>query len=85
MATSLVYSAGSCGFSDLIKGHPTVLIENGDIKRKALRDAHMSDDDLDEELRQQGVRDPDKVAEARLERSGKLSVIKGRELQMSER
>src|SRR5215207_6299832 len=25
-------------FSDLIKGHPTVLIENGDIKRKALRD-----------------------------------------------
>jgi uncharacterized membrane protein YcaP (DUF421 family) len=46
---------------------------------KALRAAHMSDDHLDEELRQQGVHDPNLVAEARLERSGKLSVIKGRE------
>ena len=65
-------------FSNLIKGHSTLLIENGEINRKALRDAHMSRDDLDEELRQQGVRDPDNVVEARLERSGKLSVIKTR-------
>jgi uncharacterized membrane protein YcaP (DUF421 family) len=65
-------------FSDLIKGHSTILIENGQIDRRALRDAHMSDDDLDEELRQQGQRDPEQVAEARLERSGKLSVIKAR-------
>jgi uncharacterized membrane protein YcaP (DUF421 family) len=36
----------------------------------------MSDDDLAEDLRQQGVSNPEKVKEARLERSGKLSVIK---------
>ncbi|AMN44201.1 DUF421 domain-containing protein [Rhodoplanes sp. Z2-YC6860] len=63
-------------FSNLIKGHPTRLILDGRIDRNALRAAHMSDDDLDEELRQQGLRDPRAVTEARLERSGKLSVIK---------
>src|SRR4051794_15630402 len=68
-------------FSDLIKGHSTILIENGRVDSKALRDAHMSRDDLDEELRQQGVRDPAKATEARLERSGKLSVIKAQQEQ----
>jgi uncharacterized membrane protein YcaP (DUF421 family) len=62
--------------SSLIKGHPTPLILDGRVDRNALRAAHMSDDDLDEELRQQGFRDPRVVTEARLERSGKLSVIK---------
>jgi uncharacterized membrane protein YcaP (DUF421 family) len=36
----------------------------------------MSDDDLREDLRSQGVADLGEVAEARLERSGKLSVIR---------
>jgi uncharacterized membrane protein YcaP (DUF421 family) len=63
-------------FSNLIKGHSTVLIRDGLIDYKALRDSHMSCDDLREDLRQQGVAKPGKVAEARLERSGKLSVIK---------
>jgi uncharacterized membrane protein YcaP (DUF421 family) len=35
----------------------------------------MSEDDLAEDLRQQGVNNPGEVKEARLERSGKLSVI----------
>jgi uncharacterized membrane protein YcaP (DUF421 family) len=62
-------------FSGLIKGHSTLLIREGRIEQKALRAAHISDDDLDEELRQQGVCEPESVPEARLERSGKLSVI----------
>jgi len=63
-------------FSGLIKGHSTGLIKNGKVDQKALRAAHMSNDDLDEDLRDKGVDDPAKVAEARLERSGKLSVVK---------
>jgi uncharacterized membrane protein YcaP (DUF421 family) len=79
IATHWIFSyvaRDSSWFSGLIKGHSTSIIRDGDIDHRALRDAHMSRDDLDEELRQQGIRDPSKVAESRLERSGKLSVIK---------
>jgi len=63
-------------FSGLIKGHSTVLIRDGRVDRKALYAAHMSDDDLEEDLRAKGVNDPRQIAEARLERSGKVSVVK---------
>jgi uncharacterized membrane protein YcaP (DUF421 family) len=36
----------------------------------------MSDGDLAEDLREKGIRSPSEVDEARLERSGRLSVIK---------
>ncbi len=64
-------------FSNILKGHSTVLVKDGRLQEKPLADAHMSRDDLDEDLRQQGMSDVTKVKEARLERSGKLSVIKG--------
>jgi len=63
-------------FSGLVKGHPTLLVRDGKIDHTALRAAHMSDDDLDEDLRSHGVADARTVAEGRLERSGELSVIK---------
>jgi uncharacterized membrane protein YcaP (DUF421 family) len=63
-------------FSGVLKGHSTLLIAGGRIQQGSLRAAHMSRDDLDEELRQQGVADPAKVNEARLERSGRLSVLR---------
>lgn len=63
-------------FSELIKGHATLLVRGGKVDSKALRNAHMSRDDLDEDLRQKGVANIDEVAEARLERNGKVSVIK---------
>src|SRR4051812_22719351 len=62
--------------SYLAKGHDTPLIREGQLDRQALKDAHMSDDDLAEDLRQAGVANRSQVKEARLERSGKLSVIK---------
>lgn len=62
--------------SYLTMGTPTVLIRNGRIDRKALRASHMSDDDLGEDLRENGVDNPKDVKTARLERSGRLSVIK---------
>jgi uncharacterized membrane protein YcaP (DUF421 family) len=65
-------------FSDLVKGSATPIIKDGRISRANMRRAHMSPDDLDEDLREKGIIDPADVAEARLERDGKLSVIKKR-------
>jgi uncharacterized membrane protein YcaP (DUF421 family) len=72
------FAAGSPTISALTKGHDTVLVRDGRVDRHALQAAHMSDDDLDEDLRQKGVSGPDEVKEARLERSGIVSVIKKR-------
>ncbi len=69
-------TSSSIFLSFLTKGRDTVLIRDGTIDKAALRGAHMSDDDLNEDLRQNGVASPAEVKEARLERSGKLSVIK---------
>jgi uncharacterized membrane protein YcaP (DUF421 family) len=62
--------------STLVKGHDTVLVRNAQVDRHALRHAHMSDDDLEEDLRQRGVDTVAAVKEARLERSGRVSVIR---------
>jgi uncharacterized membrane protein YcaP (DUF421 family) len=62
--------------SDWIKGRPRRIIMNGEVDEKAVVAAHMSDDDLAEDLRQQGVEDPKEVKLAMLERSGQLSVIR---------
>jgi len=62
-------------FSGVLKDHSTLLIADGHIHRP-LRAAHMSRDDLDGELRQQCVADPAEVREARLGRSGRLSVLR---------
>jgi uncharacterized membrane protein YcaP (DUF421 family) len=65
-------------FSSLVKGAATPIIRDGSILHANMRKAHMSEDDLDEDLRGKGVSDPAAVAEARLERDGRLSVVKKR-------
>jgi uncharacterized membrane protein YcaP (DUF421 family) len=70
------FTQSSRALGNIVKGYDTLLIKNGRVDRKALRDAHMSDDDLAEDLRQQGVASASDVKEARLERNGRLSVIK---------
>lgn len=62
--------------SRLLKGSSTKLVTNGQLDRAALAKSHMSIDDLDEDLRQTGVAGLECVREARLERSGRLSVIR---------
>jgi uncharacterized membrane protein YcaP (DUF421 family) len=62
--------------STLLKGRDTTLIKNGRIDHQALSDSHMGLDDLTQDLREHGVDDPGEVKDARLERSGKLSVIR---------
>jgi uncharacterized membrane protein YcaP (DUF421 family) len=66
----------SKSFGNLIKGTSDVVIRDGQIDYDHLRKAHMSDGDLEEDLRSAGVADVRDVLEARLERSGELSVIK---------
>ena len=65
-------------FSGLAKGRPEVLVSGGTVDREALRRAHMTDGDLQEALRSQGVSDAADVTEARLERSGRVSVLEAR-------
>jgi uncharacterized membrane protein YcaP (DUF421 family) len=60
----------------IVKGTATVLIRNGKIDREALAASHMSKDGLDEDLRQEGIETSTQVKIARLERSGRLSVIR---------
>jgi len=66
-------------FGSLLKGHDTKIIENGMIRKEALADHNISLHDLDEDLRLQGLDSPNKVKEARLERSGDISIIKQEE------
>ncbi|MFW6312805.1 MAG: DUF421 domain-containing protein [Spirochaetota bacterium] len=64
-------------FGTLVKGHNRVLAENGQILWDAMRQSHISKTDLLTALRlQANTAEIDNVKEARLERSGDISVIK---------
>jgi uncharacterized membrane protein YcaP (DUF421 family) len=64
------------GFGSLIKGNARLIVRDGAIDERNLRKAHMTEHDLHEDLRSKSVARLDQVAEARLERSGQMSVIK---------
>lgn len=66
------------GFGGAIKGGPRVLIRDGIVDAHALRKAHFSEGDLWEDLRGEGITDLAQVAEARIERNGKVSVIRAK-------
>ncbi|HEX8309968.1 MAG TPA: YetF domain-containing protein [Chthoniobacteraceae bacterium] len=65
------------GFGILLKGHDRLLIENGQLKRDAMRKSHITESDLCEALRGNGTApDFSAVAAAHLERNGNISIIK---------
>jgi uncharacterized membrane protein YcaP (DUF421 family) len=64
--------------SGIAKGHASTLVHDGNVQWPALKKAHVSEDDLFEDLRSQGVDSPGDVKIAKLERSGKLSVVKNK-------
>ena len=81
LAVHWLFSAGavrSHHLGQIIKGSSDILVKDGQIDAEALRAAHMSERDLWEELRSKSISDLKEVAEARLERSGGLSVIKAK-------
>jgi uncharacterized membrane protein YcaP (DUF421 family) len=63
-------------FGEVIKGHPVLLVREGRVDERAMRAAHLTGHDLEEDLRRRGLTRPEQVAEARLERNGDISVIR---------
>jgi uncharacterized membrane protein YcaP (DUF421 family) len=60
----------------LVKGRPALLVRDGRVDREAMREAGVSDHDLEQALRLQARRtDPSQVRLAYLERDGSISVI----------
>ncbi|WP_345293844.1 DUF421 domain-containing protein [Luteimonas vadosa] len=60
----------------LLEGSPVLLVRNGNVYFDALRSQHLSRDDLEEIIRQEGCTDSSQVALAVLETNGRISVIK---------
>ena len=60
----------------LLKGRPTVLIEDGQLDREAMRQESISAGDLEEALRDKGLEDCAQVRIATLERGGQISVVR---------
>jgi uncharacterized membrane protein YcaP (DUF421 family) len=64
-------------FGMLIKGQPDVIVKNGNVNWKVLRQNHISKHDLEEDLRLNAkTEDISKIRIARVERSGDISFIK---------
>ncbi len=63
-------------FGTLIKGENRILIKDGELQWKEMRNSNISENDLREMLRlKAGTDDPGQVKIARLERNGEMSVI----------
>ncbi|HEX2136294.1 MAG TPA: YetF domain-containing protein [Microvirga sp.] len=67
------------GFGNLIKGKAELLVRDGSVDDKLMAACHMTEHDLWEDLRGKSISDLRQVTEARLERSGQLSVIKAKQ------
>jgi uncharacterized membrane protein YcaP (DUF421 family) len=68
-------AAHSGRIARLVKGHTSVLIEDGVVHEALLRRHHLSREDLEQDLRMNGIASPDQVRYATLERNGEVSVI----------
>ncbi len=66
----------SSGFRGLVCGRPVIIINDGQIRQKAMKELRMSTEDLFEELRQKDIFDLNDVAYAIVETNGKLSILK---------
>lgn len=64
-------------FGPVVKGRAVLLIRDGKVQRDGMREARLSDNDLEEQLRLNGaVTDPSQVRLAYFERNGRISVIR---------
>jgi uncharacterized membrane protein YcaP (DUF421 family) len=67
----------SHAFGILLKGKPTVLVQNGRLERNNMLWNHISEHDLQEDMRLEAkTEDLSKIKTARVERSGDISFIK---------
>ncbi|WP_242923054.1 DUF421 domain-containing protein [Pontibacter liquoris] len=63
-------------FGDLIKGTPVLLVKEGQVLEKKLKENSLTDNDLEEAMRKKGVLNVEDIQTAYLERSGDISIIK---------
>lgn len=70
-----VLTMKSIRFRAIICGRPSIIIENGQINQREMRKNRFTVDELNEELRGQGVTDFSTVKYAILETNGRVSVI----------
>lgn len=70
-----VFTAKSIRFRVLMCGKPSIIVENGKISQKEMSKNRLTLDELQEELRIQGVTDLTTVKYAILETSGQLTVL----------
>lgn len=63
-------------FGDLVKGSTSLVVKDGQYLPEAMRRHHLSQGDIEQQLRQQGINDVAKVQCAYKERSGEISVIR---------
>jgi uncharacterized membrane protein YcaP (DUF421 family) len=68
----------SHAFGILIKGKPVVIVENGRLDRKNMRVNHITEHDLEEDMRLDAIEDLSEIKVARVERSGDISFIKAK-------
>jgi len=67
----------SHGVGILLKGQPAVIVKNGQMERENMRRNHISEHDLEEDLRLNAKTDDlSEIKIARVERSGDISFIK---------
>jgi uncharacterized membrane protein YcaP (DUF421 family) len=60
----------------LVEGEATVIVEHGRFVPHGLEQEHMSEDEARAELRMEGVEDLSEVKRARVERDGRVSVLR---------
>lgn len=63
-------------FGKLIKGNTRLLVQDGKLNHENMRRSHVSEHDLLEHCRLQGVKDLEEVQEAHKERNGEISIIR---------
>ncbi len=70
-----VLTMKSIRFRAIICGRPSIIVENGEVNQREMRKNRFTVDELNEELRGQGVTDLSTIKYAILETNGKVSVI----------
>ena len=70
-----VFNMKSIKFRSLMHGHPVVVINNGKLNQKMLKELRFTLDDLLESLRQKDVFDISQVQYAIVETNGQLSIL----------
>ena len=60
---------------EFLEGSPVIIVKNGRIQHKKMNDEKLTKDDLDEAMREKGIRDIKNVETAVLETDGDINII----------